>query len=324
MAIECVHVMRGNKVESIHRADIVIVDRNKEIIKQYGDPNKRTFWRSSAKPFQVLPFLRQNGFDAYSLDYKELALMTASHGGEPEHIEVLENLLSKMGLKIDDLDCGVSKPMYHPWYYEMLKKGLKPTQGNNPCSGKHTSMLGLCQLMSIDSTDYINKNHPVQQEMLSTISNITDLDKSQIDIAIDGCGVPVFGLPIYNMALAYSRLTEMGHPHYSLVVKAMTTEPFYVAGSKRLDTILMEETKGAVLAKLGAESVYCMSILEKGLGIAIKIEDGSYRGLNALVPDLLLKHNFIKKEIYDKIVKRLNLKIHNHRKEVVGEIISII
>lgn len=324
MSIECVHVLRGGKVESIHRGDIVIVNENKEIIKSYGDAYKRTFWRSSAKPFQVLPFLRLDGYHKYNLSLKELALMTASHGGEFKHLDVLKGLLKKMALTVKDLDCGVSKPMYRPWYDEMLRQGLEISQGNNPCSGKHTGMLGLCQLMSIDSENYIHPDHPTQQEMLSVIASVTDLKIEEIDIAIDGCGVPVFGLPIFNMALAYSQLADKKNPHFTRIVKAMTSEPFYVAGSKRLDTILMEETQGKILAKLGAESVYCMSVLEKKVGIAIKIEDGSYRALDALVPHLLLKHGFINEDIYDKIVNRLDLKIRNHRKEVVGEIISII
>lgn len=324
MSIELVHVLRGEKVESIHRGDIVAVDFKGDTVFSYGDANKRTFWRSSAKPFQVLPLLRSGGFRAFDFESKQLALMTASHGGETEHVETVKNILSKIGKTIEDLDCGISPPMHKKTYIQMLKNNESFTSANNPCSGKHASMLAFGIINDYDLENYIDKNHIIQESMLQVISEVTDLKKEKIDIAVDGCGVPVFGLPIYNMALAYSRLITSDEVHMQRVVEAMTNHPFYVAGTDRLDTILMEETQGKILAKLGAEAVYCMGIKNEGIGIALKIEGGSYRPLNAIVPSLLLKHNFINLEEYDKISKRITLEIKNNRKEKVGIIQSII
>jgi L-asparaginase II len=324
MSIELVHVLRGEKVESIHRGDIVGTNAKGEIIFSYGNPNKRTFWRSSAKPFQVLPLLRSGGVDKFKLELDEIALMTASHGGEAAHVETVKAILKKIGKSVEDLDCGVSAPMHKKTYIDMLKNNMDFTSANNPCSGKHSSMLAYGIINDYDLENYIDKNHIIQKHMLQVISELTDLEEESIDIAIDGCGVPVFGLPIYNMALAYSRLITSNDEHMEKVVKAMTHYPFNVAGTDRLDTILMEETNGKILAKLGAESVYCMGIQDENLGIALKIEDGSYRPLNALVPSLLLKHEFINPKEYDKINKRLSLEIKNNRKEKVGIIESII
>lgn len=324
MSIELVHVLRGGKVESIHRGDVVAVNSEGKIMFSYGDPNKRTFWRSSAKPFQVLPLLRSGGYERFGFDLNELALMTASHGGEESHVKTVKNILNKIDKTIEDLDCGVSIPMHKKTYIEMLKNNSKFTPANNPCSGKHASMIAYGIINDYALENYIDKDHIIQKDMLQVISEMTDLEEGSIDIAIDGCGVPVFGLPIYNMALAYSRLIATNDVHMKRVVEAMTNHPYNVAGTDRLDTILMEETKGKVLAKLGAESVYCMSIKDKDVGIALKIEDGSYRGLDALVPSLLLKHMFINSEEYDRINKRLTLEIKNNRKEKVGIIESII
>lgn len=324
MSVELVHVYRGNSIESIHRGDIVAVDSKGNIQFSYGDAYKRTFWRSSAKPFQVLPLLRNDGINAYGFSLEELALMTASHGGEPEHVKTVKSILNKIDKSLDDLDCGVSKPMHNGTYIKMLKRNESFTAANNPCSGKHSSMLAYGLMKNYNLSNYINASHPIQRDMLEVISEVTDLKKEAIDLAIDGCGVPVFGLPIYNMALAYSRLMTSKEVHMEKVVKAMTNYPFYVAGTDRLDTILMEETKGKILAKLGAESVYCMSIANTDIGIALKIEGGSYRPLKALVPSLLLKHKFINTEEYDRINTRLTLEINNHRKEKVGIIKSII
>jgi len=312
--MELVYVYRNNKVESIHHGDIVAVSNGK-ITYSYGDPYNRTFWRSSAKPFQVIPFIEQGGLEKYNIEEHELALMTSSHGGEKEHVKTVRSILYKMNQTEAILDCGTSPPMHGKSYREMLIAGEPMGPCNNPCSGKHSHMIGLGLINHYDLKDYINKDHIIQKIMLDTVSEYTQLDKDQIDIAIDGCGVPVFGLPIYNMALAYEKLLD---PSLEKIKNAMTRHPYYVAGSDRLDTILMEETNGRILAKLGAEAVYCMTDLKTKTAIAMKIGDGAYRALDALVPDLLLKHTHITTDEYDKIKSRLKLQIRNHRKEIVG------
>ncbi len=329
MSIELVHVYRGSCIESIHRGDIVGVDQSGAILFQYGDPYKRTFWRSSAKPFQIIPLVESGGLEAFDLSTRELALMTASHGGEEEHIRILASILNKIGKTVDDLDCGVARPMYEGAYSRLLSEKIPFTQGNNPCSGKHSGMLALGVHKAISLHDYILIEHPIQQIMHSVIAEMTELEPDRIDIAIDGCGVPVFGMPIYNMALAYTKLsgpfdleTKRGEA-LSKISHAMTHEPYYVAGTKRLDTIIMEETKGKVLAKLGAESVYCMSIISKGVGIAMKTEDGGYRALDSVVPNLLLRHGYIDEDEYKAINLRLPLNVYNHRKQIVGVLKSV-
>ncbi|HAS72563.1 MAG TPA: L-asparaginase [Clostridiales bacterium UBA8960] len=326
MSVELVHVYRGDEVESIHRGDVVCVHSDGKIAFMYGDAYKRTFWRSSAKPFQIIPFVEGGGLEKYGITPKELALMTASHGGESAHLEVLDQILDKLGMTVDDLDCGTARPMHEGEYRRLLREGIPFGQGNNPCSGKHSGMLGLGLLKELPLEDYIEIQHPVQQMMLDIVSSVTELHKENIDIAIDGCGVPVFGLPIYNMALAYTKLDDKKPPEnlqvsldaLKRIAEAMTENPYYVAGTDRLDTILMTATKGRILAKLGAESVYCMTIRGEGLGIAMKIEDGSYRALDAFVPDLLLKHELIRFEEYESIRAQLAINVYNHRKQVVG------
>lgn len=331
MSIELVHVYRGTEVESIHRGDIVGVHFDGNILFEYGDAGKRTFWRSSAKPFQIIPFIENGGLERFNITQDELSLMTASHSGEARHLEILDGLLKKLGKTIDDLDCGVSRPMNEKEYRRLLTEGIPFSQGNNPCSGKHSGMLGLGILKDIDLENYIDKDHEIQKMMLEIVAEMTSQNQRDIDIAIDGCGVPVFGLPIYNMALAYTKLDKLDCTDASpkrldalrQVVKAMTGSPFFVAGTDRLDTILMEETNGKILAKLGAESVYCMTVIGKGIGIAMKTEDGSYRALNAVIPDLLLKHDCISKEEHTRIRQRLDLNVYNHRKQVVGRLESV-
>lgn len=316
MSVELVHIYRNKHVESIHRFDVVCV-KDKNILFSYGDPYKETFWRSSAKPFQVIPFILSGGLEKYDITDEELALMTSSHNGEEKHVMAVKNIFQKMKASTDLLDCGVSAPMYKGEMIRLLKEDLPYTPLHNPCSGKHSSMIGYGLLNNIDLNNYIDEHHPIQQLMLKTISEYTELEKEKIHIAIDGCGVPVFGLPIYNMALAYEKLASE-EPLMKRIANAMTSHPYYVAGTKRLDTILMEETKGRILTKLGAESVYCMTDMENKLAIAIKTEDGAYRALDALVPDLLFHHELIDTDELKNIKSRLSLSIKNHRNEIVG------
>ena len=330
MSVELVHVMRGGEVESIHRGDIVGVDKEGKILFEYGCGSKRTFWRSSAKPVQVIPFIEAGGLEHFDIESKELALMTSSHGGEPDHVQVLKGLLGKLNKRVEDLDCGVSRPMYEGEYRRMLKADLSFSQANNPCSGKHSNMLGLGILKDLDMTDYILPEHPIQQIMIGIAAEMTDLKKEEIDLAIDGCGVPVFGLPIYNMAIAYAKLAgpfDKSKPRQTVlktIASAMTSQPYYVAGTNRLDTILMEETQGRILAKLGAESVYCMSIMDQNVGIAMKTEDGGYRALDCLVPQLLYKHGYITEDELNRINNRLRLLVKNHRGQTVGKLLACI
>lgn len=323
MSVELVHVYRGGAVESIHRGDVVAVDQSGRIVLQFGDPHKRTFWRSSAKPFQIIPFIEAGGLERFDIQPFELALMCASHNGEVKHVQAVEGLLAKMGQTSQALDCGTSRPMYEASYQHLLKENAPFTADHNPCSGKHSGMIGLGLLKNYDLKDYIDVNHPIQKEMLNVVSAYTQMPKEAIDIAIDGCGVPVFGLPLYQMATAYAKLTT-DDPLLQKISHAMMDHAYYVAGTGRLDTVLMEETKGKIVAKLGAESVYCIGVMDKGIGFAMKTEDGAYRALDRFVPDVLLKQAWITQDEHTRIMARIETKVYNHRKQVVGHYASVL
>ena len=231
VSVELVHVYRGDMVESIHRGDVVLIDSEGEILSKFGDPFKETYWRSAAKPFQVLPFIESGGMEFYKIEAFELALMCASHGGEERHVEAVRRLLKKIGLDESSLDCGTARPMYEGAYQNILRHNDSFQAVHNPCSGKHSAMLALAQLKGIDIHDYIRPEHPLQKLIKKTISKVTQLEEAQIKVAIDGCGVPVFGLPIYNMALAYSELAmPRKFPEMAQIASSMAENPFYVAG----------------------------------------------------------------------------------------------
>lgn len=320
-----VHVMRGEQVESVHRGNIVVVDGSGKVLHALGDPGKVTFWRSAAKPFQVLPMVEAGGIEAFGFTGEEIALMAASHNGEPEHIKVLKGILCKVGYAEDDLECGSASPLHGRTARELLGRGEAFGQVHNPCSGKHGSMLALARLMGVSQKGYSQLSHPVQQKMLEVVANCTGTNPQSLIVGIDGCGVPVFGMPLKNMALAYAALTgspmhisEQRREALKMIKRAMTEHPFYVAGTGRPDTAIMKATGGRVLAKVGSEGIYCMST--EGLGIAIKVGDGSSRAVGPIAIELLSQLGLLQKYELEGLAKFHSPQIKNHRQDAVGSI----
>ena len=325
MSIVLAQAMRNNHVENLYRGDVVVVNTDREIMMFLGDPHKLTYWRSAAKPFQVLPFLEAGGLERYGITDKELALMTASHGGEPDHVVTAANLLAKIGFSENALRCGSAPPMHQLSMRNLLESNKPWTPLHNCCSGKHGAMLALAAMKGYDPACYDDLAHPAQQEILSVIAEITRMDTETIGIGIDGCGVPIYYLPISRMAQAYALLaTPDKHPDQKRrealrkIADVMTRNPWFVAGTGRLDTILMEVTEGKLLAKLGADGVYCVSVMGTGVGIALKIESGDVRVIHPVIVELLTQLALINDNEKFQLESLLDSSIYNHRQEIIG------
>ncbi len=322
-----VHVMRGGYVESRHYGDVALVDRSGKIIYSIGDPHRFTFWRSAAKPFQIIPFVEDGGVEEFNITMKELAIMVASHGGEKEHVRTIESILKKINMNIENLDCGIAPPMFMKEREELLKEEKEFKLTHNGCSGKHSAMLALGALKNIDTRNYISKEHFIQKIIFRTIAQCCNIREEDMVIAIDGCGVPVFGMAIDEMARAYARFS-LPEEYFSQkrakairkIISAMIENPFYVAGTERLDTVLMKNTKGRIIAKFGAESVYNIGIIDEGIGICVKIDDGNPRAIDPVIIKILKDLNFLSKEEEVLLEERLRPKLKNHRGEVIGEL----
>ncbi len=314
------NIIRDGTLESIHRGDLVVIDIEGNIVFSLGDPYKLTFWRSAAKPFQVLPMIEAGGIEYFGFTGHEIALMTSSHNGEEEHVATLQKIFSKLNINTYELQCGTAPPMSKRAAIKLMQKGESFTTLTNPCSGKHACMLALCILKDYSLKNYYLPEHPVQQNMLQAVSYYTNLSQKDITLGTDGCGVPVFGLPLYNMARAYAILSNSDAESTSLqkVSSAMTSYPYYVAGTKRLDTMLMEVTKGRILAKLGAEGVYCLSVIDKKLGLALKIEDGNFRAIDPIIIEVLNRLGCLSNHELEKLSDKREVALKNHRKEFIG------
>jgi L-asparaginase II len=315
-------VTRGDSVESRHRVHAAVVASCDTLIGGARNSGLVTFWRSCAKPFQVMPFLESGGFDEHGWGEEELALACASHGGEPEHVAIVEGMLAMLGLEEGDLACGPQEPLSPRGAKIVRESGLRIKRTHNNCSGKHTAMLAFAKHKGWPIKEYERLEHPVQQAILNQVALWTGLGPTQLETAVDGCGAVVFGMPLDKMARAYARLgsaAARGEEIPSRVVAAMTSFPFLVGGTERFDSILMEETNGRVLAKVGAEGVHSALILDSSIGIALKVEDGSPRAQYPAMIRLLQELDALPEPLPSRLSDILHKPVRNSRGEVVGE-----
>ncbi|HSC31058.1 MAG TPA: asparaginase [Gemmatimonadaceae bacterium] len=314
---------RGDLVESRHRVHAVVVDASNRVVCESGDIALVTVWRSCAKPFQVIPLLESTAFDGLGWGDDALALACASHGGEPEHVELARSMLDAVGLEEGDLACGPHDPLTRRGARLLQQSGDAPTRLHNNCSGKHAAMLAHARRAGWPTLGYETPCHPVQQAALQEIAAWTGVQADRIAQVVDGCGVVAFGLPLRAMALAFARLGDAANRGVDVpqrIVHAMTTRPFLVGGTDRFDTVLMEETDGAVLSKVGAEGVHCVAIPAAGLGVAIKVEDGASRAQHPAVVRALQHLGALPDALPPRLHGFLTTPIINTRGATVGDV----
>jgi L-asparaginase II len=316
-------VTRGTEVESRHCVNAAVVGPDDRLVAGARDARHVTFWRSCAKPFQLMPFVECGGLDRVGWGDDQTALACGSHGGEPEHVAIALAMLSDIGLEEGDLVCGPHDPLSSRGQRIMRETGGFPSRLHNNCSGKHAAMLARASTMGWPTQGYARLEHPVQRAALETVSRWTGLGASAIGRAVDGCGVPVFSMPLESMARAYARLAAAaarGEEVPRRVVGAMLAHPFLVGGTDRFDTVLMEESDGRILAKVGAEGVHSLALLDRGVGVALKVEDGAQRAQGASVLRLLQYLDALPDPLPPRLVDFLRKSLRNTRGETVGEL----
>jgi L-asparaginase II len=314
---------RGEMVESHHHVHAAVVDGKGALRASAGDPACATVLRSCAKPFQALPFVASGGFDALGWNDEMLALACASHGGEPEHIAIVSRMLASMGLEEGDLACGPHEPLTRRGQKALKEAGENPTRLHNNCSGKHAAMLGFAKTQGWPMRGYEQCVHPVQRAVIDCLAEWTGVPASQLRLLTDGCGVVAFGLPLQAFALGFARLAvaaQQGDAHPARVLGAMRAHPFLVGGTDRFDTVLMEETEGRVISKIGAEGVHAVAVPERGIAAVVKVEDGAFRAQHPAVVRLLQYLEVLPEELPPRLAAFLRTPIVNTRGAVVGEI----
>lgn len=330
MSERIANVWRGELIESTHEGDVAVVDNTGKLLWYAGDPTRVTYARSSAKPLQALPLLETGALHHFGITDEELALVCASHNGETYHTELALGLLEKIGVGPDKLLCGVHAPYHTPAYEALLREGTELTAIHNNCSGKHSGMLALASYLNTDLDTYLERTHPIQQLIVQTISDICAYPKRDIKIGTDGCGVPVFGMPIQNLALGFAKLAQptgfddKRSQGLTQIRDAMMKYPFAVAGTDRFCTDLMAAAPGQVVAKVGAEGVYCVGLPERGWGLCVKASDGSNRGLYPAVVEVLKQMDVLTDDVLDQLERYWHPEIRNHQGTLVGKVEPVV
>ena len=326
-------VYRGPRVESFHRGSIAVVDERGALRAGCGDPHMPVYVRSAAKPFQAIPLLEAGAEKKFRLNDDEIALMCASHGGEPPHAQTAERMLRKGGFRLSDLACGAHAPMHDPSARALVRRGASPTALHNNCSGKHAGMLLACRLLDLPSEGYIDPGHALQRRIRTTLARYAGISESEITVAVDGCSLPVFRLPLSGLARAYARLlasrldgeTPAAAGARARLVRAMWKRPFMVAGSGRFTTDFLAAGDRRWIGKEGAEGLYAVSLApgsgdKQAVGIAFKIEDGSARPRDAVTLDVLAKLGRLPEPIRRALAAYAEPVLHNASGADVGRI----
>ncbi|MEO8559132.1 MAG: asparaginase [Rhodospirillales bacterium] len=300
-----VEYVRGGMVESRHRGAAVIIDSNGNVIEKWGDVARPIYARSALKPIQAIPLVESGAAEKFALSDVEVALACASHGGEPRHVKTVTAWLDKIGLSVADLECGAHPPSHLASANAMVAAGQKPSALHNNCSGKHTGFLSTAVHKGEKTKGYIRLDHPVQQRILGILEQLSESDLQNAPKGIDGCGIPVIGVPLEKLALAFARMARpAGLPKSRIAAiarirKAMSAEPFMVAGTGRPCTRIMEKLGEQVQVKMGAEGVFIAMLPHKGIGIALKMADGANRAAEIAMLALLRRAG-----LYDKSVEQ--------------------
>lgn len=318
-----VKAYRNDTVESIHQGAVAAVSPKGKLLWYAGNPDFVTFLRSSAKPFQALAVVESGAAEAFGFTQREIAIIAGSHNGEKKHVRLVRSILKKIGLNKSHLQCG----SHVPHYYTALgitppKKKFSSLQHN--CSAKHAGMLAVCVYESWNVKTYMNPRHPVQKLMLKKTAELCEFPVRKIGIGVEACGVPTFALPLRNMALGFSKLKSFVAKNLSMsqslqvVADSMWRYPDLVSGKGRLDYDLAMASKRNILSKAGAEALHCAVVIDQGYGVAVKILDGSRRGIAPAAVEVYRQLGILNKRQVKRLAESFMPPIFDHQGNRVG------
>jgi L-asparaginase II len=284
-----VELTRGPLIESVHRGALAVADADGRLLLSVGDVYHPVFPRSAIKAFQALPLIETGAADRFGFGESELALAAASHAGTGAHVDIAAGMLRKAGLSREALECGAHEPLGAAARRELAITGAQPTALHNNCSGKHAGMLATAAHLGEHTSGYIAPDHPVQVRVRRAIEDLAAMRIGRELTGIDGCSLPNFALPLARMARAFAAFatgTAGASSHREAaarIMRACWARPELVAGPGRLDTEVMRACPGHVFLKTGAEGVYGAGLPDRGLGIAVKIDDGAKRAAELVI-----------------------------------------
>ena len=321
-----VEVTRGKLVESRHRGMAVGVDGDGAIVYSAGDVDAAIFPRSACKAMQALPLVESGAADAYGFGMKELALSCSSHSGEDEHAALAASMLKAAGRDESVLECGAHWSFEQPVLIHQARTLEKPTALHNNCSGKHSGFVCACCHSGEDPRGYAGYDHPLQAEIRGIMESLTGATLGRDNCGTDGCSIPTYAVPLVALARGFGKmatgkgLEPVRASASKRLIAACMAEPFYVAGTKRFCTRLMQVAPGKIFAKTGAEGVFCALLPEKGLSFAVKCEDGASRAAESMIAALLARHFDTDTAEHSALMALANHSMHNWIGLHVGDV----
>ncbi len=315
---------RGGKLENTHQGMICIVNDKKEVIYQKGNIASHVFYRSAMKPIQAIPIFSTGIIEKYQLSQREAALFTASQRGESYHQEALISLLGKLGLSESSLICGESYPLndepkeQYLWHHKEKRKLF------HNCAGKHLGFLAYAKEKGLDLHSYADANHPLQQEILAQVASLSETSIENIHEGVDGCGAPVYGVPLKNMAISYLKFAApdlfQNKETAQAVVKigeVMHEHPEIVASHNFICTVLLQDPN--IIAKGGAQGVYCLALKKERISIAVKVMSGSELVWPVLIAEILKKLTYSNPQTIERLLAIRSEDILNDNGIPIGE-----
>ncbi len=272
---------------------IAVVDAQGRLLASAGDPDFLTFARSTTKPFQALPFMLADGMNHAGFSIEQVAMLCASHSGEPRHVNAVSDMLARTACHADELQCGCHTPIAFDMPGSTTPAGFVPTTLHHNCSGKHAGFLAYCAQHGLSRNDYLNEQHPLQLAIRQHVAQACGTCADALISGIDGCSAPTFALPLQALATGYAAFAT-ADPQGSgqaaalaTLFRAMVEHPIMVSGTGRSDLAFMNTAPGDWVAKVGADGVQVMGIRSQGLGIALKMADGDMRACYVATVEVL-------------------------------------
>lgn len=321
--VPLVEEYRGEALENVHYGAISVVDENGKVLYAAGDPHHQTFLRSAAKPFQAIPVLKRRVDELYGLSGKETALFAASHRGETFHIEALESILRKTGIVEENLYCGPAYPLNEAARAERLRAHESKRRIFHNCSGKHSGLIALCKHMGWDEETYYMPDHPLQKEIVATLAAIAEVPESSISLGVDGCGLPIFAIPLDKIAYAYMKLAcpdRIEDPEIAAaaekMARLMNEYPDMIADTRFVCSALLKDPN--LTAKGGAKGVYGIGLRRERIGISLKVSDGSEQVWPCIIGSILERLGYANQATIDRLYEVVPNEIYNDGGTLVG------
>lgn len=317
-------------MESVHEIAACAIDTDGNVVFSSGNIDEPVYLRSTAKPFIAAAAIAAGVREKFEIQPHEIALMAASHTGEPFHVAAARSILDKIGMDESALQCGAHLPYNAEAAADLQRRGIAPTPIYNNCSGKHAGILALCKAIGADPSTYMNTDNPAQQRILDLCARVSDENTAKMPLGVDGCGIPVYATSLRHAALSFVRLATLENglneedaAALRIVRDSMMAHPEYVSGTGEFDSELMETAQRTLACKSGAEGVHGTAVIGRG-GLVVKVVDGTSRARGPAVLSILRSLGWVSESTLKDLHAFERPHLRNRAGTLVGEVRAVV